>query len=97
MAMASILGLTTAEALNVSCCSSLRVTESNRNYINLLERTGLPGIEEMAMLDACSAINQASGMKPEWFLTGTKRQQESSSDFLKIIGVRTDCAGTLMH
>ena len=53
MAMSAALGLTAAESVGLSCCRNLSVKSNNTDYLKLLERTGLPSIEEMAMLDAC--------------------------------------------
>ena len=99
MAMAAMLGLTTAEAIGLSCCDHLSVTSENRDFLRLLERTGLPSIEEMAMRDACSVIKQVFKIQPSWFTMGTARQQTKSklSGALPISGVHPTFEGTLIQ
>ena len=98
MAMAAALGLSTAEALNLSCCKHLAVKEDNRSYKLLLAQTGLPSIREMAALDSCSAIKQVSLIRPHWFIRSAPRVSRSKSDGTpKIVGVVKNCRGTLIH
>ena len=75
MALAASLGLTVAEALNLSCCKTQSVSKDNSYYQRLLQETGLSSLEEMACLDAVSVTKQVHLLKPEWFLKGTARQQ----------------------
>ena len=65
IAIAACLGISAAEALNLSCCANESVSKTNKSYAQLLERTGLPSIEEMAMRDACFVVKQIYYMKPE--------------------------------
>ena len=98
MAMAACLCLTTAEALNLSCCKNTSVTSSNNSYLLLLERTGLPSLEEMAMKDAVSITKQIALLRPEWYVNGTARQQEDAAkkNRLSLVGVQPHCLGTLI-
>ena len=41
MAMASVLGMTAVEALNLTCCKNMSVRESNKDYLRLLKETEL--------------------------------------------------------
>ena len=75
MALAAILGLTAAEALNLACCKHQSVKANNSNFKKLISETGLPTIEEMACLDAVSVAKQVHLLKPNWFVKGTLRQQ----------------------
>ena len=98
MALAACLGLSTAEALNLSCCKNSSVTAENKYYERLLEETGLPSLKEMACLDAVSVTKQVHKIQPSWFTTGTTRQQ-SRAHVLQvdvITGVRANCWGTLI-
>ena len=98
MAMAACIGLTTAEALNLSCCKHQSVSDDNSAYKLLLEKTGLPSIREMAALDSVSLIKQVSKLKPEWFVLSSTRSSRSQPDGKpRIIGVSQKCRGTLME
>ena len=100
MAMASIMGLTAAEALNLTCCKNMSVRSSNKDYIRLLEETELPSMREMASLDAVSVVKQVSLLKPEWFRCGTLRQQVSArtrGESGLTTAVQLSCKGTLVE
>ena len=99
MAMSAALGLTAAESVGLSRCRNLSVKSNNTDYLKLLERTGLPSIEEMAMLDACSATKQVQKIRPEWYVLGTKRQIEKAkkSNEIHISRVTKICEGTLIE
>jgi len=98
MAMASILGLSASEALNLSCCANESVTTENSSYHKLLDRTGLPSLAEMAAQDAKTAMNQVFSVRPEWFIEGSERQQRNlkKANKLPIIGVHPTCSNTLI-
>ena len=98
MAMAAIISLSAAEVHDLSCCSHTSVTKENLGYLKLLERTGLPSIEEIAMQDASTAIRQVFELRPQWFVKGTKRQQKKASSKNEpiITGVSPDCKKTLI-
>ena len=98
MALAACLGLSAAEALNLSCCKNMSVSKDNSSYLKLISETGLPSLEHMASLDAVSVINQVSKLKPDWFLKGTTRQQAKARLFKKdgIVGVRSKLKNTLV-
>jgi len=98
MALAACLGLTTAEALNLSCCKNNAVTAENNYYQRLLDETGLPSLKEMACLDAVSVTKQVHKIRPNWYTKGTRRQQstvQQTQDDV-ITGVRSSCWGTLI-
>jgi len=97
MALAACLGLTTAEALNLSCCKNSSVTIDNNYYQRLLDETGLPALKEMACLDAVSVTKQVYKIRPNWYTKGTRRQQSARqiSDDV-ITGVQSSCWGTLI-
>ena len=98
MAMASILGLTASEALNLSCCANESVTTENSSYHRLLERTGLPSIAEMAAQDAQTALKQVCSVRPEWFVEGSVRQKRNfkKANKLPITGVHPTCSNKLI-
>jgi len=99
MALAACLGLTVAEALNLTCCKNKAVTKENSSYRHLLHLTGLPSIEHMASLDSVSVIRQIFSIKPNWFSKGTYRQQASArlrkTDC--IVGIKPHLKGTLVQ
>ena len=98
MALSSILGLTTLEALNLACCKHQSVKCDNKYYRKLLLETGLPSLEQMACRDAVTAQKQMSVLKPHWYRFGTSRQQKlhSGNDSL-VVGVTKKGTGTLIH
>ena len=98
MALSAILGLNTAEALNLACCKNNSVSRDNTGYVRLLQETGLPSLHEMACRDAVTAQIQISKIRPQWYKQGTKRQQAiaKQQDTSTIVGVAKECIGTLV-
>ena len=98
MALASILGITAAEALNLSCCKHTSVGANNNGYRRLVQETGLPSLEEMACRDAVTVQEQIYAIYPQWYKTGTKRQMAiaKSKDRISISGVTHANRGTLI-
>ena len=100
MAMASVLGLTAVEALNLTCCKNMSVRESNSDYLRLLKETELPSIREMASLDSVSVVKQIALMKPNWFRCGTLRQQTAArvrGESGLTTGIKPSCKNTLLE
>jgi len=98
MAMAACLGLSTLEALNLSCCKNQSVTEENSYYHKLLLETGLPSMYEMACHDSVSVTNQLYGIAPEWYRTmrHIRLAKKGFGKLGEIRGVRDDCKNTLI-
>ena len=99
MAMSAILGLSAAEALNLSCCKNKSVKSGNKYYQRLLSETGLPSLEEISCRDAVSVTHQVSLIKPEWYRRGTSRQQTSArirGESGLTTAVKSELKGTLI-
>ena len=74
MAMSACLGLTAAETVGLSCCSSGKVSDENPTYKDLCETLKMPTIKDMAITDARALISQALNLRPYMFVASRSKR-----------------------
>ena len=67
MAVSAILKMNAQEIVGGAACKQMLIGKDNSGYLKLLGLTGLPTIEEMAMVDAVATTKQVASIKPEFF------------------------------
>ena len=74
MALASVAGLETPEAISLRTCKKQAVAMKNASYLKLCKFLNMPTLRDMAIMDARVLLRQWRDYRPELFRLGEARE-----------------------